>query len=96
MQSPAKGSSMWEKDGSLEYLGPGGGRPYFQLDLRDLGITRLSRTPRGAVRSKCIARKSRSSRRRPRSVIEAAGSKIAHFAVPAVRFSNSLRWHPEC
>jgi hypothetical protein len=50
MQSPAKGSSMWEKDGSLEYLGPGGGRPYFQLDLRDLGITRLSRTPRGAVK----------------------------------------------
>jgi hypothetical protein len=50
VENSAKGGSIWEKDGSLEYLGPGGGRPYFQLDLRRLGVTRLSRTSRGAVK----------------------------------------------
>lgn len=49
-QSSNKGAPIWERAGSLEYLGPGGGRPYFHLDLRHLGITQLNRTPQGTVK----------------------------------------------
>ncbi len=50
MRNSVKGGSSNERAGSLEYLGPGEGRPYFHLDMRGLGITRLSRTPQGTAK----------------------------------------------